>query len=111
MVELLRQVPGSSAGSERAQRLLDIDSATERATSSPQRIERPTAPRTMVDPLSDRELHVLRLLATDLSGPEIASELFVSIHTIRTHTKRIFTKLDVTSRRAAVSRARELGLL
>ena len=77
----------------------------------PQRLERSTPPGTMVDALSDRELHVLRLLATDLSGPEIASELFVSIHTIRTHTKRIFTKLDVTSRRAAVSRARELGLL
>jgi LuxR family maltose regulon positive regulatory protein len=77
----------------------------------PQRLERSTPPSTMVDALSDRELHVLRLLATDLSGPEVASELFVSIHTIRTHTKRIFTKLDVTSRRAAVSRARELGLL
>ena len=77
----------------------------------PQRLERSTPPGTIVDPLSDRELHVLRLLGTDLSGPEIASELFVSIHTIRTHTKRIFTKLDVTSRRAAVSRARELGLL
>ena len=70
----------------------------------PQQLERSTLPGTMVDPLSDRELHVLRLLASDLSGPEIASELFVSIHTFRTHTKRIFTKLDVTSRRAAVSR-------
>ena len=76
-----------------------------------QPLARSTPPGTMVDALSDRELHVLRLLATDLSGPEIASELFVSIHTIRTHTKRIFTKLDVTSRRAAVSRARELALL
>ena len=112
MLELLRQVSGSSTGSARAQRLLDIASATAQgATGMPQRLERSTPPGTMVDALSDRELHVLRLLATDLSGPEIASELFVSIHTIRTHTKRIFTKLDVTSRRAAVSRARELGLL
>jgi LuxR family maltose regulon positive regulatory protein len=38
----------------------------------------------MVDALTDRELHVLRLLVSDLSGPEIASEMFVSIHTIRT---------------------------
>jgi LuxR family transcriptional regulator, maltose regulon positive regulatory protein len=112
MLELLRQVSGSSTCSARAQRLLDIASATaHEATGMPQRLERATPPGTMVDALSDRELHVLRLLATDLSGPEIASELFVSIHTIRTHTKRIFTKLDVTSRRAAVSRARELGLL
>ena len=61
--------------------------------------------------LSDRELEVLRLLATPLSGPEIARRLFVSINTLRTHTKRIFTKLDVNTRAAAVSRAAELGLL
>ena len=54
---------------------------------------------------------MLRLLDTELSGPEIARELYVSLNTLRTHTKHIFTKLDVTSRRAAVRRARELGLL
>jgi len=54
-------------------------------------VQKSTLPGTMVDALSDRELHVLRLLASDLSGPEIASELFVSINTFRTHTKRIFT--------------------
>jgi LuxR family maltose regulon positive regulatory protein len=61
--------------------------------------------------LSDRELDVLRLLATDLTGPEIARRLFVSVNTLRTHTKHIFTKLDVNTRRAAVRRASELGLL
>lgn len=61
--------------------------------------------------LSEREVEVLRPLATTLSGPEIAGELFVSVNTLRTHTKHIFTKLDVTTRRAAVSRAAELGLL
>ena len=61
--------------------------------------------------LSEREAEVLRLLATDLSGPEIAARLFVSINTLRTHTKHIFTKLDVRTRRAAVSLARERGLL
>ena len=61
--------------------------------------------------LSDRELEVLRLLATDLTGPEIARQLFVSVNTLRTHTKHIFTKLDVNTRRAAVRRAAELGLL
>ena len=63
------------------------------------------------DLLSGRELEVLRLLDTDLTVPQIARELFVSPNTVRTHTKHIFTKLDVTSRRAAVRRARELGLL
>ena len=61
--------------------------------------------------MSDRELEVLRLLATDLTGPEIAQRLFVSVNTLRTHTKHIFTKLEVNTRRAAVRRASDLGLL
>ena len=63
------------------------------------------------DPLSERELEVLRMLATDLSGPEIADHLVVSLNTIRSHTKAIFAKLGVNSRRSAVSRASELDLL
>ncbi|GEL22341.1 helix-turn-helix transcriptional regulator [Pseudonocardia sulfidoxydans NBRC 16205] len=63
------------------------------------------------DVLSARELDVLRLLATDLTGPEIARSLFVTVNTLRTHTKAIFTKLDVNTRRAAVRRAGERGLL
>jgi LuxR family transcriptional regulator, maltose regulon positive regulatory protein len=61
--------------------------------------------------LSERELQVLRLLDSELSAPEIARELFVSYNTVRTHTKHIFTKLDVSTRPAAVRRARERGLL
>jgi LuxR family maltose regulon positive regulatory protein len=63
------------------------------------------------NPLSERELEVIRLLDGDLSGPDIARELFVSLNTVRTHTKSIYTKLGVNSRRAAISRARELHLL
>ncbi|MFH5823389.1 response regulator transcription factor [Georgenia sp. AZ-5] len=64
----------------------------------------------LVDPLSERELEVLRLLRTDLNGPEIARELVVSLNTVRTHTKNIYAKLGVNSRRAAVRRAAELEL-
>jgi LuxR family transcriptional regulator, maltose regulon positive regulatory protein len=53
---------------------------------------------------------VLRLLGTDLDGPEIARELVVSLNTMRTHTKNIYTKLGVNTRRAAVRRAEELHL-
>ena len=53
---------------------------------------------------------MLRLLATDLDGPEIARELFVSVNTVRTHTRNIYAKLGVNSRRAAVRRAQELDL-
>jgi LuxR family maltose regulon positive regulatory protein len=61
--------------------------------------------------LSHRELEVLRLLDSELTGPEIARQLYVTLNTLRTHTKRIFTKLDVTTRAAAVRRAHERGLL
>lgn len=63
------------------------------------------------EPLSERELEVVRLLATDLSGPEIARELTISLNTLRTHTKNIYTKLDVNDRRAAIRRADDLNLL
>jgi LuxR family maltose regulon positive regulatory protein len=63
------------------------------------------------DPLSDRELEVLRLLASDLDGPSIARHLVVSLNTVRSHTKHIYTKLDVNNRRSAVSRGHRLGLL
>jgi LuxR family maltose regulon positive regulatory protein len=65
----------------------------------------------LAEPLSARELDVLRLLATDLAGPAIAGELVVSLNTVRTHTQRIYAKLGVSNRRLAVRRARELDLL
>jgi len=61
----------------------------------------------LVEPLSERELDVLRLPATDLDGPDIARRLFVSLHTMRTHTRSIYAKLGVNSRRAAIRRAEE----
>jgi LuxR family maltose regulon positive regulatory protein len=65
----------------------------------------------LAEPLSERELQVLRLLGTDLDGPGIARELFVSLNTMRTHTKNVYAKLGVSNRRAAVRRAEELDLL
>ena len=71
----------------------------------------PLQKSTMLEPLSDRELEVLKLLRSELSGPEIAQYLIVSLNTLRTHTKNIFNKLGVNNRRAAVRRAEELDLL
>jgi LuxR family maltose regulon positive regulatory protein len=65
----------------------------------------------LIEPLSERELDVLRLLGTELDGPAIARELMVSLNTMRTHTKSIYAKLGVTNRRAAVRRGAELDLL
>lgn len=80
------------------------------AQTTANRPERPWG-HALVEPLSDRELDVLRLLATDLVGPDIARELHISLNTMRTHSRNIFRKLQVTSRRAAVRRAVELDLL
>jgi len=68
------------------------------------------AKKMLVEPLSERELEVLKLLRSELSGPEIAGQLIVSLNTLRTHTKNIFNKLGVNNRRAAIRRAEELDL-
>jgi len=67
--------------------------------------------QTLVEPLSQRELEILRLLQTELSVPEIAGELVIAASTVRSHTKSIYSKLDVNNRRAAVKRASELNLI
>jgi LuxR family maltose regulon positive regulatory protein len=64
-----------------------------------------------LDALTEREMEVLHLLRTELSGPQIAQELYVSVNTVKTHTKRIYDKLGVHSRFEAVARAQELGLM
>jgi LuxR family transcriptional regulator, maltose regulon positive regulatory protein len=65
----------------------------------------------LLEPLSERELVVLRFLPTLMSNAEIASEMFVSVNTVKTHLKHIYRKLDVSERRDAVRRGRELHLL
>jgi LuxR family maltose regulon positive regulatory protein len=72
---------------------------------------RPTSGDPLLEPLSERELTVLRFLPTMMSNAEIASEMFVSVNTVKTHLKHIYRKLDVSERRDAVQRGRELHLL
>jgi LuxR family maltose regulon positive regulatory protein len=69
------------------------------------------APAPALEELSDAELRVLRYLPSNLTAPAIAAELHVSANTVKTHMKRIYTKLDTHDRKAAVDRARQLGLL
>jgi LuxR family transcriptional regulator, maltose regulon positive regulatory protein len=76
-----------------------------------QRPAPPAGPRPPLEPLSDSEIRVLRYLPTNLSGPEIAAELFVSPNTIRTHLRHLYAKLGTHRRAEAVARARALGLL
>ncbi|MGK7909565.1 MAG: LuxR C-terminal-related transcriptional regulator [Synechococcus sp.] len=111
MVQLLRQAMTRGITPTYTHRLL-----TALETWGQPQEDAPTAsvvpsPQPPIDPLSQRELDVLRLLNTELSGPEIARELVIALSTVRTHTKRIYSKLNVNSRRAAVKRAAELDLI
>ncbi len=73
--------------------------------------EAPSRSQPLVEPLSERELEVLRLLAGGNTNDEIGRSLYVSANTVKAHLKSIYHKLDVTSRHEAVGKARQLGLL
>jgi LuxR family transcriptional regulator, maltose regulon positive regulatory protein len=101
--DLLEQLPDPGDGFSRlaqTEKTLRLRAARDRGSAGARYWE-----------LSARELDVLRLLPSSLSQREIASELYVSFNTVRTHTRVIFRKLAVTSRAEAVARARDLGLL
>jgi LuxR family maltose regulon positive regulatory protein len=72
---------------------------------------RPPAMESLVEPLTERELEVLRLIVAGLSNPDIAEELYIAVSTVKSHVNHIYGKLGVGSRTQAVAKARELRLL
>jgi LuxR family maltose regulon positive regulatory protein len=104
MIRLLNTVADKGTSREYASTLLASFRVAE-----PMEQEPPTP--SLVEPLSRRETDVLRMLGTDLSGPEIASEMNIALTTLRFHTRNIFTKLSVNNRRSAVRRAQTLNLI
>ena len=100
-----------SPGGAHARAVLAAGAADPRRLDEPHVGAASAPPRPLVDALSERELDVLRLLESDLAGPDIARELSVSVNTVRTHTRHIYAKLGATNRREAVREATRLGLL
>ena len=102
MIRLLQEYQAGNDKSEFVDVLLN---------TSTQITEKPEIPTKSLDPLSEREIEILRLLTTDLSAPEIAEHLHIAVSTIRTHTKNIYSKLGVHSRFEAISKAKDRNLL
>jgi LuxR family maltose regulon positive regulatory protein len=81
-------------------------------TSFPPGSQPALAPRSgLIEPLTTREMELLGLIAQGMSNEEIASQLFISVGTVKAHTSNIYRKLDVRGRTQAVAKARELNLL
>jgi LuxR family maltose regulon positive regulatory protein len=81
------------------------------AGAVPQRIRAAAAPPGLAEPLTDRELEVLRLLAAGRSNQRIAHDLVVALDTVKKHVTHVLGKLGAANRTEAVARARELGLI
>jgi LuxR family transcriptional regulator, maltose regulon positive regulatory protein len=119
MLQLLREASARKIMPEYTSKLLTAFDAEQRGDSGESPLpasvavlpEKHQEGELLTEPLSQRELEVLRLFKTELSGPEIARELVVALSTVRTHTKSIYSKLNVNNRRAAVKRAAELNLI
>ena len=108
MAELLSAAAAQGIRPDYANKLLavfEVEPKDERPTSSV------PGPSSLVEPLSPRELEVLRLIAQGLSNQEIGERLFLALDTVKGHNRRIFDKLQVQRRTEAIARASELGLL
>ena len=103
MLALLHQAASRGVAPHYVDKLLAA-SGTTAQVSSP-------LPAVLLDPLSEREREILRLIAAGLSTDEIAEELVIVVGTVRNHIKHIYSKLDAHSRLQAVERARALNLL
>jgi LuxR family transcriptional regulator, maltose regulon positive regulatory protein len=88
--------------------LSQFDAGLQTIKAIPQKFH---SPETLVEPLSQRELEVLQLIALGKTNKEIAQQLFLSLGTVKAHTASIYRKLDVAHRTEAVTRARQLGIL
>jgi LuxR family maltose regulon positive regulatory protein len=112
LARLLYQAAQLGTAPEYVRRLLAAFPVVEpEQTGAPHKASHSRRSEPLIEPLSDRELEVLALIAEGMTNPEIASRLFLALNTIKGHTRSIYGKLDVHNRTQAVARARALGLL
>jgi ATP/maltotriose-dependent transcriptional regulator MalT len=117
MRALLAQLPDARPGQQHAVRRIDpgylaaLLSACGQADAGPPRRRAVAAPPALIEPLTDRELEVLRLLAMGRSNQRIAHDLVVALDTVKKHVTHILGKLGAANRTEAVARAQQLGLI
>ena len=111
VAQLLREAASRGIMPDYTGKLLSAFEAEQLRSAGESPLPNAPASQPLIEPISQRELEVLRLFKTELSGPEIARELMIALSTVRTHTKSIYSKLNVNNRRAAVKRAEELHLI
>jgi len=109
MARLLYKAISRGVAPDYVRRLLAAFLVEERGQTDPPKSQAPESE--LIEPLSERELEVLQLIAEGLTNPEIASKLYLSLNTVKAHTRNIYGKLDIHNRTQAVARARALGIL
>jgi LuxR family maltose regulon positive regulatory protein len=109
MAHLLYDALSRGIAPDYVRRLLVVFSAEKRGQSEPPKSQAPESD--LIEPLSERELEVLQLIAEGLTNREIASRLFLSLNTVKAHTRNIYGKLDTHNRTQAVAIAGALGIL
>jgi LuxR family maltose regulon positive regulatory protein len=109
MARLLYEAATRGIASQYARRLLAAFPIAESEQADPSKSQAPESE--MIEPLSERELEVLEVIAEGLTDPEITSQLFLSVNTVKAHTRNIHGKLGAHTRTQAVARAGALGVL
>jgi LuxR family maltose regulon positive regulatory protein len=109
MARLLYEALTRGIAPDYARRLLAAFPVAEPEQADPSRTRPPKS--ALIEPLSERELEVLQLIAAGLTNQEIAARLYLSLNTVKVHTRNIYGKLNVHSRTQAIARSQELGLL